>query len=144
MVKRPVIHWRQVLFLVIIIIVTDFALTWISIQLIRFFECEEFVKKWISLIEYIYLIPIRSCKIQIFLTFLFCSFLIHLKSILIFMVRLYQLWAPDTVRMSCLYEPTCSEYMIMAIEKYGCIKGVAKGVNRLRRCHSPNGGIDYP
>ena len=27
---------------------------------------------------------------------------------------------------------------------YGCIRGFIKGVKRLRRCHTPNGGIDYP
>ncbi|WP_431830980.1 membrane protein insertion efficiency factor YidD [Enterococcus cecorum] len=63
---------------------------------------------------------------------------------MIFMVRLYQLWAPEMMRKSCLYTPSCSEYMILSIEKYGCVKGFIKGVNRLRRCHYPNGGIDYP
>jgi putative component of membrane protein insertase Oxa1/YidC/SpoIIIJ protein YidD len=34
--------------------------------------------------------------------------------------------------------------MILAIKKYGIIKGIYKGIKRLLRCHSPNGGIDYP
>jgi putative component of membrane protein insertase Oxa1/YidC/SpoIIIJ protein YidD len=34
--------------------------------------------------------------------------------------------------------------MILAIQKYGLIKGIKKGVRRIKRCHYPNGGIDYP
>ena len=35
-----------------------------------------------------------------------------------------------------LYFPTCPEYTILAIQKYGVIKGVIKGVERIRRCRS--------
>jgi putative component of membrane protein insertase Oxa1/YidC/SpoIIIJ protein YidD len=34
--------------------------------------------------------------------------------------------------------------MILAIEKYGVVKGVIKGIRRILRCNYPNGGIDYP
>jgi putative component of membrane protein insertase Oxa1/YidC/SpoIIIJ protein YidD len=34
--------------------------------------------------------------------------------------------------------------MIMAIKKYGSIKGFILGLKRLFRCHYPNGGYDYP
>jgi putative component of membrane protein insertase Oxa1/YidC/SpoIIIJ protein YidD len=34
--------------------------------------------------------------------------------------------------------------MILAVEKYGAFRGVLKGLSRIRRCHFPNGGIDYP
>lgn len=34
----------------------------------------------------------------------------------------------------CKFTPTCSNYMIQAIEKYGVIKGVSLGVKRLIRC----------
>jgi uncharacterized protein len=34
--------------------------------------------------------------------------------------------------------------MILAIVKYGTIKGVYLGLKRLLRCRVPNGGIDYP
>lgn len=45
---------------------------------------------------------------------------------------------------SCLFIPSCSNYMILAIEKYGLIKGITKGVKRILRCVPPNGGVDYP
>jgi putative membrane protein insertion efficiency factor len=66
------------------------------------------------------------------------------KKNIINLILLYQKYAPEKIRMSCLFEPTCSEYMILAIKKYGIIKGIYKGIKRLLRCHSPNGGIDYP
>lgn len=65
------------------------------------------------------------------------------KRAVIWCVKVYQHYAPEHVRLRCAFEPSCSEYMIMAVEKYGTFKGVAKGIKRLFRCHPP-GGIDYP
>jgi putative component of membrane protein insertase Oxa1/YidC/SpoIIIJ protein YidD len=59
-------------------------------------------------------------------------------------VLLYQKLAPEKVRRACRFVPSCSEYMLLAIEKYGVWVGVFKGFCRLCRCHSPNGGEDYP
>jgi len=47
-------------------------------------------------------------------------------------------------RSVCRFEPTCSCYMYIAIEKYGAYKGFITGIKRLMRCKIPNGGIDYP
>lgn len=57
---------------------------------------------------------------------------------------LYQKYAPRTIRNSCRYTPTCSEFMILSLKKYGFIKGLKKGVIRIYSCKVPNGGIDYP
>jgi uncharacterized protein len=57
---------------------------------------------------------------------------------------MYQKTAPKKLRDSCRFEPTCSNYMILAIKKYGIIKGLLLGLNRLLRCHYPNSGYDYP
>ena len=62
----------------------------------------------------------------------------------IWMVHVYQRFAPDGLRLRCVYEPSCSEYMILAVKKYGCIRWLWKGIKRLRRCHPPNYGKDYP
>lgn len=59
-------------------------------------------------------------------------------------VLLYQKHAPERMRRSCLFVPSCSEYMLLAVEKYGVVVGVCKGLHRLSRCHHPNGGEDYP
>jgi len=46
---------------------------------------------------------------------------------------------------SCIYQPGCSEYMILAVQKYGPWKGVRKGLWRICRCHPFNpGGYDPP
>lgn len=66
------------------------------------------------------------------------------KRILIWFVHLYQRYAADEIRLRCVFTPSCSEYMILSIEKYGVIRGIRKGLNRLQRCHLPNGGEDYP
>jgi putative component of membrane protein insertase Oxa1/YidC/SpoIIIJ protein YidD len=60
------------------------------------------------------------------------------------LVLFYKVFAPLSVRDKCRFEPTCSTYMIMAINKYGMIIGIVKGVRRLFRCKPPNCGVDYP
>ncbi len=71
-------------------------------------------------------------------------FSIFIKPTFILFVLLYQKFAPLSLRASCRFEPSCSNYMLLAIEKYGFWKGFFKGVRRLFRCRYPNGGIDYP
>ena len=66
------------------------------------------------------------------------------KRALIWCVHLYQNKASDRTRLKCVYEPSCSEYMILAVNKYGFFRGLYKGIRRLLRCHPPNGGKDYP
>lgn len=68
--------------------------------------------------------------------------LLRLRDILIWSVRVYQRFAPADVRRRCVFTPTCSQYAIQALEKYGVIRGVPKIISRLRRCHLPNGGED--
>lgn len=79
-----------------------------------------------------------------FFLFLFIVILTFRKTIFIFIIRVYQKYAPYQIRSTCLYVPNCSEYMILAIQKYGLIKGVKKGIKRYKRCEPPHGGIDYP
>ena len=66
------------------------------------------------------------------------------KRAVIWMIHLYQNKAPDKVRLRCVFEPSCSEYAILVIRRYGVIAGGIKTIGRLRRCHFPNGGPDYP
>ena len=68
----------------------------------------------------------------------------RIKKLVIGMVRFYQRHAPAEMRAACLFTPTCSEYMILAVEKYGAVRGVIKGIRRILRCKPPNGGVDYP
>ena len=66
------------------------------------------------------------------------------KRAVIWIVRLYQYLAPDDIRLKCVFYPSCSEYMILAVQKYGTIRGVIRGIARLQRCHEPYGGEDFP
>ncbi|PAK55038.1 membrane protein insertion efficiency factor YidD [Paenibacillus sp. 7541] len=65
------------------------------------------------------------------------------KAILIWLVQVYQRYAPVEVRNRCRFEPSCSVYMIQALEKYGVLKGLYRGSKRLRRCNASGGGYDY-
>ena len=45
----------------------------------------------------------------------------------------------------CKFYPTCSEYCLLAIQKYGYIIGVLKTIRRLIRCNPfSHGGVDLP
>ena len=57
-----------------------------------------------------------------------------LKAILIGPVRFYQKFISPLFPPSCRFDPTCSNYMIQAIEKHGA-KGVLMGLARIARCH---------
>ncbi len=60
-------------------------------------------------------------------------------------VRLYQHYASEDLRRRCLFKPTCSEYAILAIKKYGLIIGLIKIYIRLfYKCSGNIYRIDYP
>ncbi len=64
---------------------------------------------------------------------------------LVAIIRLYQWTLSPLLGPTCRFEPTCSRYMIAAVEKYGLVRGVARGLARLGRCHPWNpGGFDPP
>lgn len=69
-----------------------------------------------------------------------------MKKIFILLLRGYQKFISPifkAVGVNCKYYPSCSEYMIEAIQKYGTIKGFFIGVKRLLRCHPfAKGGYD--
>ncbi|MCD7823574.1 MAG: membrane protein insertion efficiency factor YidD [Oscillospiraceae bacterium] len=67
-----------------------------------------------------------------------------MKRTVICAVKIYQRYASDEIRNKCRFEPSCSDYMLLAIEKYGLLKGLKMGINRLKRCNINGGGIDYP
>ena len=70
--------------------------------------------------------------------------LCNLKRFCICAVKLYQRFAPEAIRRKCRFEPSCSQYMILSLEKYGLRRGLSKGIGRLKRCNIDNGGFDEP
>ncbi|MFV2065970.1 MAG: membrane protein insertion efficiency factor YidD [Pirellulales bacterium] len=66
-------------------------------------------------------------------------------SIVVRAVRFYQAAISPMVGPNCRFQPTCSEYLIQSVTRYGVIIGVARGVWRICRCHPLNrGGYDPP
>ena len=66
-------------------------------------------------------------------------------TLLIVAARVYQWTLSPLVGRQCRFEPTCSNYFIEAVRKYGAIRGTWRGVKRIGRCHPWNpGGIDLP
>ncbi|MBT09934.1 MAG: membrane protein insertion efficiency factor YidD [Gammaproteobacteria bacterium] len=57
-------------------------------------------------------------------------------------IKLYQILLSPLLGQSCRYFPTCSQYTIEAIDKYGPIKGIWLGTKRISRCH-PWGGSGH-
>ena len=65
------------------------------------------------------------------------------KRFLIKLVWGYQKYISPGIGNHCKYVPTCSQYMIDALEKYGVVKGLAKGIWRILRCNPfSKGGYD--
>jgi putative membrane protein insertion efficiency factor len=65
--------------------------------------------------------------------------------LLIGLVRLYQLTLSPVLGRQCRFHPTCSQYFILAVQKYGALRGSWRGVRRILRCHPWHpGGEDWP
>ena len=65
------------------------------------------------------------------------------KKIAILLIRFYQLVISPLLPKSCRYTPTCSEYSIVAISKYGIIRGLYLSIKRILRCHPFNNNSGY-
>ena len=66
-----------------------------------------------------------------------------MKRVVIALVRVYQRCISPLLPPRCIYLPTCSQYMLEAVEKYGVWKGGWLGLRRICRCHPfHQGGYD--
>jgi len=66
-----------------------------------------------------------------------------LKKMAIGLVRIYRKYISPMKQPSCIYVPTCSQYALEALEKYGFIKGSFLSIKRILRCHPfSKGGFD--
>ena len=66
-----------------------------------------------------------------------------MRQALILLLRFYKRFISPILPSACRYYPTCSEYMLNAVEKYGVLRGVGMGIGRLLRCHPfHEGGFD--
>ncbi|MCB5207959.1 membrane protein insertion efficiency factor YidD [Methylovorus mays] len=69
-----------------------------------------------------------------------------MKTLLVFLIRFYQRHLHKFHNRRCIYSPTCSNYGILAVRKYGAVKGAYYTYKRIKRCNGAlyQGGEDYP
>ncbi|HLJ12958.1 MAG TPA: membrane protein insertion efficiency factor YidD [Bryobacteraceae bacterium] len=66
-----------------------------------------------------------------------------MQRFLIGTLRVYKKWISPLLPSACRFYPTCSEYMLAAVERYGAVHGIWLGIKRLSRCHPFHaGGVD--
>lgn len=66
-----------------------------------------------------------------------------IKKIIICIVKLYRKYISPLKKPCCRFTPTCSQYAIEAIEKYGVLKGLYLSIKRILRCNPfCKGGYD--
>ena len=58
-----------------------------------------------------------------------------MKRILLWLIRFYRRFISPLTPPSCRFVPTCSQYAMEAIEKYGALKGGWLAFRRICRCH---------
>ncbi|HEY1038265.1 MAG TPA: membrane protein insertion efficiency factor YidD [Bacteroidia bacterium] len=69
-----------------------------------------------------------------------------MKFLFIVLVRFYQKAISPHLPASCRFQPTCSQYTIEALQKYGALKGGWLGLKRFMKCHpwGPHGYDPVP
>ncbi len=66
-----------------------------------------------------------------------------MRQLALFVIRLYQRTLSRILPPSCRFEPSCSDYGLQAIERYGLRRGGWLTIKRISRCHPLNpGGFD--
>ncbi len=66
-----------------------------------------------------------------------------MKYILIYLIKFYRKYISPLKAPSCRFIPTCSQYALEAVEKYGFLKGGYLSVKRILKCHPfHEGGYD--
>ena len=67
------------------------------------------------------------------------------RSILLLLVRAYQVLISPWLGPHCRFTPSCSTYFADSVRKYGAIRGSWRGIRRILRCHPFHpGGYDPP
>ena len=69
-----------------------------------------------------------------------------MKKIIIYLIKVYQISLSPLLGANCRFQPTCSQYMIEAINNHGALKGLNLGLKRISKCHplGPNGYDPVP
>ena len=67
-----------------------------------------------------------------------------MRLLFILPIRAYQRLISPLLGPQCRFRPSCSQYTIEAIQKYGVVRGLWKGIWRIARCHPWHPGGDDP
>ena len=69
-----------------------------------------------------------------------------MKKIIIIFIKIYQKYLRKFHNRKCIYIPSCSNYTILSINKFGIVKGIYFGWLRIKRCNGAlyRGCKDYP
>lgn len=139
---RPNTSYKKVALCVSLFLLANCGVTILLYCLLRWLGMSSFSPQVISRF---YTEHHTAFVILLTLTQFFIGGVIALKPALIGAIRLYQRYAPERVRRKCMFKPTCSEYAILAIEKYGVIRGLHKAYIRLfKKCRGWIYRIDEP
>ena len=66
-----------------------------------------------------------------------------MKGVILLLLRFYRKLISPLLGPNCRFQPTCSMYAMIAVEKYGALKGGWLAIRRILRCHPWNpGGYD--
>ena len=105
----------------------------------------------IILFEVVIYISVRVLSLSANSFFLFEE-VVHIIALLLggrvvlrFVVKVYQRYAPESLRRQCTCKPTCSEYALLALQKYYWPKALKLIIRRIvHTCQQPGYKIDYP
>lgn len=129
---RPKISFVKAALVVIVTVIATMGISFILAMLFRKIGWFEFENKSQS-----------QAFLDVYWIVQLLVLVLTLRYIMIWFIRVYQRYAKSETRLRCCYTPSCSEYAILALKKYGALIGGIKAVKRLLRC-GPPGGIDYP
>lgn len=117
---RPNTSYRKAAFYVSLFLAVNSGITILLYYLLRWLGVSSFLPQviWAFYTEHHIAFVILLTLLQFLV-----GGIIVLKPMMIGAIRLYQRYAPESVRRRCLFKPTCSEYAILAIKKYGVIRG---------------------
>lgn len=140
--NRPKTNIKDaILFSLMFVVLTGFA-TWLIYFVVYYVGILSSLSQ--SMYEFTTNHPILTVVI-IYAVVFFVAVCVCSNIIVIGVIRIYQHYAPEEIRRRCLFKPTCSEYAILAVQKYGVVIGLYKSINRLiNRCKGNIYQIDCP
>lgn len=118
--SRPNINWFLIVFVIIAFELLVYAcLSWLPLS----------ASSFLLLAETVHIV----------------AFLIFGRVILQMVVKIYQRYAPESLRRQCTCLPTCSEYALLALRKYAWPKALLLIIRRVTlTCQEPGYKTDYP